>query len=71
MNFVDFIDYPCLSNFGISVNYVPAKIESLLNKVRLHVFMEQGDSRLMLSENSDSFSIPTYTKKSFKQTPFD
>ena len=30
-NLVDFTDYPCLSNFGISMNCVPAKIESLLN----------------------------------------
>lgn len=59
VNLVDFTDYPCLSNFGISMNYVPAKIESLLNEVHLHIVMEPGDARLTLLEKSDSFSIST------------
>ena len=67
-NLVDFTDYPCLSNFGISMNCVPAKIESLLNEVHLHIVMEPGDSRLTLLENSDSFSISTpYPKELLKR----
>lgn len=50
------------------MNCVPAKIESLLNEVHLHIVMEPGDSRLTLLENSDSFSISTpYPKELLKR----
>ncbi len=64
----DLTDYPCLSNFGISMNYVPAKIENLLNEVPSHIAMEPGSCRLSLLENSNSFSISTpYAKELLRQ----
>jgi len=55
----DYTKYPCYSNAGIISNYVPDKIENLLNAVSLHIVTEPSDLRIELLKATNGFAIST------------
>lgn len=64
-NLMDFVGYPCITNAGITLNYVPAEIENLLNETQLHIVTDPGETRVALLKNSNNYSISTPYSKNF------
>lgn len=67
-NLMDFAEYPCVTNAGLSNNYVPPEVEELLRAVKMHIVIGPNNARLALLGDGKCFSISTpYPKKMLEE----
>lgn len=67
-NVMDYAEYPCISNAGLTKNLGTPEIEALLQAVNMHIVMGPTEARLDLLESSNSFAITTpYPKEALAQ----
>lgn len=68
INLDAFKAYPCITNAGITKDYLPPEVECLLQGVCTHIVMGPSQARLAMLKNNHYFAITTpYTKKTLAE----